>query len=95
MTCRPTLDQLHGRNTQEKNSGRNTWKGRTLGGAFRGSTPGEPRWPEQRLQAAGMGVKAKNFTFLTFLEGQKNILRTNTPNPNPCLGFTPGQCLGH
>lgn len=51
------------------------------------------RRPEQRLQAAGMGVKAKDFTFLTFLEGQKNILRTNTPNP--CLGFTPGQCLGH
>lgn len=42
VTCRPTLDQLHGRSTQGKNSGRSTWKGRTLGGALRGSTPGEP-----------------------------------------------------
>lgn len=42
VTCRPTLDQLHGSSTQGKNSGRSTWKGRTLGGALRGSTPGEP-----------------------------------------------------
>lgn len=32
-----------------------------------------------------MGVKAEDFTFLIFLEGPKNLLRTYTPNP--CLGF--------